>query len=83
MLPTREVIEETAHLIRNNNLENFVVDPVVRSTSGFDLIDKPALQALIEMLFPLSTIVTPNIREAERITSTVIRNESDIESAAR
>ncbi|MDQ3490811.1 MAG: bifunctional hydroxymethylpyrimidine kinase/phosphomethylpyrimidine kinase, partial [Acidobacteriota bacterium] len=34
MLPTREVIGETARLISENNLKNVVVDPVVRSTSG-------------------------------------------------
>ena len=83
MLPTREVIEETARLIKANNLRNVVVDPVVRSTSGFDLIDNASLQVLIEMLFPLSTIVTPNIQEAERITGTTIRGEDNIENAAR
>ncbi|HEV8591106.1 MAG TPA: bifunctional hydroxymethylpyrimidine kinase/phosphomethylpyrimidine kinase, partial [Pyrinomonadaceae bacterium] len=37
MLPTREIIEETAAMIREYDMENIVVDPVVRSTSGFDL----------------------------------------------
>ena len=83
MLPTREVIEETARLIQTNRLTNVVVDPVVRSTSGFDLIDNDALQVLIEMLFPLAAVVTPNIQEAERITKTTIRREADIENAAR
>ena len=54
-----------------------------RSTSGFDLIDDSALRVLIELLFPLSTIVTPNIQEAERITGMSIRTEEDIENAAR
>lgn len=83
MLPTREVIEETARLIRENGLTNIVVDPVVRSTSGFDLIDDAALRLLIEMLFPLSMIVTPNIQEAERITGTTIKSEGDIDNAAQ
>lgn len=83
MLPTREVIEETARLISEAKQKNFVVDPVVRSTSGFDLIDDDALQALIELLFPLSDLVTPNIPEAERITKIKIGNEADIEKAAR
>ena len=83
MLPTREVIEETARLIRENALSNVVVDPVVRSTSGFDLIDGAALKILIKLLFPLSTLVTPNIQEAERITGASIRTEQDIENAAR
>lgn len=83
MLPTREIIEEVARIVAKNNLQNFVVDPVVRSTSGFDLIDDNALKSLIENLFPLSTIITPNIPEAERIAGMKIENESDIEKAAR
>ncbi|MCA1625200.1 MAG: hydroxymethylpyrimidine/phosphomethylpyrimidine kinase [Acidobacteria bacterium] len=83
MLPTREVIEETARLVKENRLKNFVVDPVVRSTSGFDLIDDAALKSLIEKLFPLSEIVTPNLPEAERIASLKIKNEKDIKKAAK
>ena len=83
MLPTREIIEETARLIKENDLKNFVVDPVVRSTSGFDLIDDAALKILIEKLFPLSDIITPNLPEAERIAEMKIENEADIEKAAR
>src|SRR5512141_989055 len=83
MLPTAEVIRETARLISANGLKNIVVDPVVRSTSGFDLIDEPALRALIEHLFPVSNLVTPNIPEAERITGMRITGGSDMEKAAR
>jgi hydroxymethylpyrimidine/phosphomethylpyrimidine kinase len=72
MLPTREVIEEVARIVSENKLENFVVDPVVRSTSGFDLIDDEALKALIENLFPLSDLITPNIE-----------SEDDLEKAAQ
>jgi hydroxymethylpyrimidine kinase/phosphomethylpyrimidine kinase len=82
MLPTREIIEETARLLQENKLKNFVVDPVVRSTSGFDLIDDEALKILIEKLFPLAEIVTPNLPEAERIARMKIENEKDIEKAA-
>jgi len=83
MLPTLEIIEETARIIKKNKLKNLVVDPVVRSTSGFDLIDDEALRSLIETLFPISDIVTPNLPEAERIAQMKIENEADIEKAAR
>lgn len=83
MLPTKEIIEEVARLISENNLKNFVVDPVVRSTSGFDLIDDNALRVLIEKLFPLSDVITPNLPEAERIARMKIENERDIELAAQ
>lgn len=83
MLPSRVVIEETARLIKGSGLKNYVVDPVVRSTSGFDLIDEDALRALIDTLFPLSDLITPNIPEAERISRMKIVTQSDIEKAAR
>lgn len=83
MLPTTEVIVETARLISSNKLKNIVVDPVVRSTSGFDLIDEKALDVLIKTLFPLADLVTPNLPEAERIAKMTIQNEDDIRTAAR
>ncbi len=83
MLPTRDIIEEVARLVSENNLTDFVVDPVVRSTSGFDLIDDEALKALIEKLFPLSDLITPNIPEAERIAGIKIKSSGDVENAAR
>ena len=82
MLPTVEIIEEVARLVRENDLKNFVVDPVVRSTSGFDLIDDDALRSLIRNLFPLADIITPNIPEAERISGVAIENGGDIADAA-
>ena len=82
MLPTREVIEAVAAIIAERWLKNIVVDPVVRSTSGFDLIDDAALRSLIEKLFPLADIITPNIPEAERISGVAIETEADIHDAA-
>jgi hydroxymethylpyrimidine/phosphomethylpyrimidine kinase len=83
MLPTREIIEEVARIVKENNLKNFVVDPVVRSTSGFDLIDDIALKVLIEKLFPLATVITPNIPEAERIAQMKIESVAEIRQAAK
>ncbi len=83
MLPTREVIEEVARLFRETALPSPVVDPVVRSTSGYDLIDDAALAALVQQLFPLARVVTPNIPEAERITGLRIADEEGMRRAAR
>ena len=49
-------------------LPNVVVDTVIRSTSGYDLIDEDAIGALIERLLPLADVITPNMAEAERLT---------------
>ncbi|MCV4614310.1 hydroxymethylpyrimidine/phosphomethylpyrimidine kinase, partial [Escherichia coli] len=78
MLPTAETICVTAELLKDAGIPALVVDPVVRSTSGFDLIDDTALRALIANLFPIATLVTPNIQEAERITGIAIESRDDI-----
>jgi len=84
MLPTREVISEVASLFRETHLREAapVIDPVVRSTSGFDLIDDDALAALKSELLPLARLATPNIPEAERITGLEIKTEEDMRRAA-
>ena len=83
MLPTREVIAEVARLFRETALPAPVVDPVVRSTSGYDLIDNAALASLMDQLFPLARVLTPNIPEAERITGSKIVDEEGMLRAAR
>jgi hydroxymethylpyrimidine/phosphomethylpyrimidine kinase len=82
MLPTREVIEEVERLIGKCATQNIIVDPVVRSTSGFDLIDNDALDALKRRLFPLAELITPNLPEAERISGIAIENDEDVRDAA-
>jgi hydroxymethylpyrimidine/phosphomethylpyrimidine kinase len=82
MLPTEETIRSVSQLMIDNSVANLVVDPVVRSTTGFDLIDDDALRTLISELFPIATIITPNIPEAERITGIKISNPTDIRNAA-
>lgn len=82
MLPTREVIAEVARLFRETELPTPVVDPVVRSTSGYDLIDDEALAALVAELLPLARVLTPNIPEAERITGLQIIDEEGMRRAA-
>lgn len=85
MLPTREVISEVARLLRETSLREApcVVDPVVRSTSGYDLIDDDALASLKRELLPLARVVTPNVPEAERITGIRIADEEGMRRAAR
>lgn len=83
MLPTREIIAEVARLFRETKLPAPVVDPVMRATSGDDLIDDDAVSCLVSDLFPLATLVTPNIPEAERLTGTTINDEQAMRTAAR
>ncbi len=81
MLPTARIIEAVAGIIADRKLKNIVVDPVIRSTSGFDLIDEKALVALREKLFPLADLITPNLPETARLTEMEVRRESQIREA--
>ena len=82
MLPTGEVISEVARLFREEKLPAPVVDPVMQATSGDSLIDEDAVKTLVRELFPLASIVTPNIPEAERLTGMRIHDENAMVSAA-
>jgi hydroxymethylpyrimidine kinase/phosphomethylpyrimidine kinase len=83
MLPTRKIVVEVARLFRETNLPAPVVDPVIRSTSGYQLVEEEALRALVEEMLPLARVVTPNIPEAERLTGLRITDEDGMRQAAR
>jgi hydroxymethylpyrimidine kinase/phosphomethylpyrimidine kinase len=85
MLPTREIVAEVARLARETSLRDapLVVDPVLRSTSGFDLASDDALAVLKRELLPLARVLTPNAPEAERITGLRVEDEEGMKRAAR
>lgn len=69
-------------LIREYKLKNVVLDTVLRSTGGHPLIDKKGVGA-IRALLPFTTIVTPNLPEASIISGIEIKNEIQMEAAAK
>lgn len=81
MLPTEEIVKEVATLVRARDL-HVVVDPVLKSTSGQELSDEPAMNALMRHLLPLSSVVTPNVAEAERLSGITIRDRRSMQQAA-
>ena len=60
-----------------------VVDPVMVSTSGAQLLAPAAKKILLEKLLPLATLVTPNLDEAEILAGGKIRKPEDLHAAAR
>lgn len=60
-----------------------VLDPVMVSKSGYALLKEEAQQALVERLFPLAEVVTPNIFEAERLVGHPIATIAEMQTAAR
>ena len=82
MLPTAEIVAEVARLFSEEPLQPPVVDPVMVSTSGHDLIGDEAFQILKSRLLPVARVVTPNIPEAERLAEFSIETEADMRRAA-
>jgi hydroxymethylpyrimidine kinase/phosphomethylpyrimidine kinase len=83
MLPTAELVACVADLIQELNLPSPVVDPVMVSTSGHDLIGPDAFQVLTSRLLPLAQLVTPNVPEAERLVGFSIRSEAEMRRAGK
>lgn len=60
-----------------------VLDPVMISKSGCHLLQPEAISALKEQIFPLATLVTPNLMEAEALLGRPIKTLEEMENAAR
>ncbi len=82
MLPTAGIVAEVARLFSEGYLPAPVVDPVMVSTSGHDLIGEEAFQILKTELLRVARIVTPNIPEAERLAGFSISDQADMRRAA-
>jgi hydroxymethylpyrimidine/phosphomethylpyrimidine kinase len=67
MLFSRELVETVAEFLGEHPVP-LVVDPVIVATSGAELLQDDAVEALVDRLFPLATVVTPNLPEAEALT---------------
>ncbi|HUD66891.1 MAG TPA: bifunctional hydroxymethylpyrimidine kinase/phosphomethylpyrimidine kinase [Candidatus Sulfotelmatobacter sp.] len=63
-------------------LSNVVLDPIIRSSSGAELLDGPGIKLLIERLIPLADVVTPNIDEAAAITGIKVKDLEDMKVAS-
>jgi hydroxymethylpyrimidine/phosphomethylpyrimidine kinase len=67
MLFSRTVIETVAAYLRRRPV-TLVVDPVMVASSGAQLLEDDAVDALVGRLFPLATVITPNLMEARALT---------------
>ena len=78
MLSNSEILGIVVENIKENNIKNLVVDPVMVASSGDRLLDDQAIDDYRKFLIPLSKIVTPNIPEAETLSGVEIKNLEDI-----
>ena len=82
MLFNSDIVRTVAQAVKERNIKNLVVDPVMVSKSKATLLDEKAVDTMIEELLPLCLCVTPNIPEAERITGMKIKNVDQMKEAA-
>ena len=82
MVYRAETVSILADALRRYRPRWIVLDPVLISTSGNQLLEDAAVESMVSQLFPLANLVTPNIPETEFLTRRPIRSEIDFEQAA-
>jgi hydroxymethylpyrimidine/phosphomethylpyrimidine kinase len=70
MLATAELIETVAAGLKRHGAKNVVLDPVMIAASGARLLESAAVEAIRTHLFPLATLITPNLPEAAALLGT-------------
>jgi hydroxymethylpyrimidine/phosphomethylpyrimidine kinase len=75
MLASAPLIEAVAQALAHRGLP-LVADPVMVASSGSRLLREDAVGALITRIFPLATVVTPNLMEAQALTGTITEDRA-------
>ena len=83
MLARRQIIEIVAAHLRDRPLRKLIVDPVMVAASGDVLLSPDAVAAMRELMLPLATVITPNVREAELLSAVAITDSTTMHRAAR
>ena len=77
MLFSRPIVEAVAGFLAGHRVP-LVVDPVMVASSGAKLLLDDAIEALVSKLFPLATVVTPNLLEAQALTGLATENRREL-----
>ena len=83
MVASSELIRVIADRLKYYDAKNVVIDPVMVASAGSSLMKQNAVQTLIAELLPISTLVTPNIPEAQVLSGMSIQNKDDMIAAAK
>ena len=83
MVSSVELINVIADRLAYYSPGNIVVDPVMVASSGVSLMKKNAVQMFMKKLFPMATLITPNIPEAQVISGAVIENKENMLRVAK
>ena len=89
MLGTAKVVRAVTEFLSQRTgkngsykLPNLVLDPIVRSSSGAELLEAAGTKLLIEKLIPLADVLTPNVDEAALLTGLKVTNLDEMRAAA-
>jgi len=83
MLHDAAVVRVVAAAIRRHGFAQVVLDPVMVATSGDRLIAEDTMAVLVHELFPLASLITPNLDEAGWLLGRSVASEDALEAAAR
>ncbi len=92
MLGSGKVVKAVADFLQRRNtgdsgsgrarLPNIVLDPILRSSSGAELLDKAGLNLLVERLIPLADVITPNVDEAAVLTGFKVKDLEEMKAVS-
>jgi hydroxymethylpyrimidine/phosphomethylpyrimidine kinase len=82
MLGNKDVVAVVADFLQEAQLPHIVLDPILKSSSGADLLDSEGAELLIERLVPLAEVITPNLDEASALTGIAVANLDQMREAA-
>ena len=82
MLATRGIVEAVAAAVARLRIPHLVVDPVMVAKGGDSLLDAGAVRAYVDALFPVATVLTPNLPEAEALLGHPVRDLDGMRAAA-
>ena len=83
MLGSEAVAAIVANFLHSHRFPNVVLDPILRSSSGTDLLDGNGFAVLRNELLPLADVITPNLVEAGLLTNLKVNNLPSMEEACR
>lgn len=82
MLHSPQIVEVVAHALLQYKPAHIVLDPVMVATSGDALITPQTQEAIVEKLFPLADVITPNLDELSLLVGEPITRPNQFEAAA-
>ncbi len=82
MLATSPVVGAVARFLKRVKPPNVVLDPVLRASSGAELLDGEGRLMLAKRLLPLATVVTPNLEEASVLSGSRVKSLAEMKRAA-